>query len=422
MAQTELSAKDAVLRALEGNYQIHIASKQHEINEKNNTWSQAGLYPTIELSAGNNNTIIDNTNNPFTFTPGIILNQSINPAANLNWNIFTGFSIRMSKRRFEQLEEQSANNSMTVIETAIQDVLKGYYTAQLQNERKNLFSSILNLSRERYEYYQIKEKYSGSTSLELLQFKNQYLTDSINYLMQEISYTNSVRNLKLLMNDSTDIEYVLTDDLELAIEEIDFSNAEELMFSQNSNLKNQYISLELQQTNTALQRAFLYPTLSFQAGVNPGWSWIKEIKDNAFETDTRSLSYYGNFNLRYTLFNNWQNRRAIETSKIQEEIAQLSIDEMKFTLSNTLKNLVELYEARTQLVNISTQNIDYAKQAYELGSKRFDLGTINSIDLTNLQNTYENTMITHYENLFNKLDTYLEIVKLTGVISLNYEN
>lgn len=419
-SQTELTAKDAVIKALEGNYQIHIAEKQHEINERNNSWSQAGLYPTIELAAGNNNTIIDNTNNPFTFTPGIILNQSINPSASLNWNIFTGFSIRMSKRRYEQLEEQSANNSMTVIESAIQDVLKGYYTAQLQNERKQLFGSILSLSRERYQYYQLKEKYSSSTSLELLQFRNQYLTDSINYLMQEISYDNAIRNLKLLMNDSTDAVYSLTDDLEVAIEDVNFENAEALMLSENSNLKNQYIALELQQTNTSLQRAFLYPTLSFQAGVNPGWSWIKEIKDNAFETDTRSLSYYGNFNLRYTLFNNWQSRRAIETSKIQEEIAQLTIDEMKFTLSNTLKNLIELFDARSQLVNISKENIEYAKLAYELGSKRFDLGTINSIDLTNLQNTYENTMIQHYENLFNKLDTYLEIAKMTGMISLDY--
>lgn len=420
-SQTELSANKAVFIALENNYQILVAEKQHEINEKNNKWSQAGLFPTVTLNVSNSNAIQDNTNNPFTFTPGIILSQSINPSLSADWNLFSGFAVKMSKQRLEQLEAQSANNALAVIETTNQEVLKAYYTAQLQEERQNLFQSILDLSRERYEYYQLKEKYSTSNSMELMQFKNQYLTDSINYIMQEISSENSIRNLKLLMNDTTNVEYVLTDKLDLAVIEVDLSNAKEQLFENNANLKNQYISMELQKTNTAFQKSFLYPTLSFQAGVNPGWSWIREIKNDAFEAETRSLSYYGNFNLRYTIFNNWKNKRAVEVSQIQEEIAQLNVDDMKRSLGSTLDNLVSLFDARSRMVNLSTENIVYSKAVYEMAVKRFNLGTINSIDLTNLQNSYQNTMIKHYENLFNKLDTYLEIYKMTGKLGLEFE-
>ena len=418
--QTDLSAKQAVFVALENNYQILIANKQHEINEKNNKWSQAGLFPTVSLNVSQGNAIQDNTNNPFTFTPGIILSQSINPSLSADWNIFSGFAVRMSKQRLEQLEEQSANNALAVIETTTQDVLKAYYTAQLQDERQKLFQSILDLSRERFEYYQLKEKYSSSNSMELMQFKNQYLNDSINYIMQEISSDNSRRNLKLLMNDTTDVQYTLTDKLDLAIIEIDVANAKKQLFENNANLKNQYISMELQRTNTAFQKSFLYPTLSFQAGVNPGWSWIKEIKNNAFEAETKSLSYYGNLNLRYTLFNNWKNQRAVEVSKIQEEISQLNINQMQRSLGSTLDNLVALFDARSRMVNISTENIIYAEKMYDMAKNRFELGSINSIDLTSLQNSYENTMIKHYENLFNKLDTYLEIYKMTGKLGLEY--
>ena len=99
------------------------------------------------------------------------------------------------------------------------------------------------------------------------------------------------------------------------------------MFANNQNLKNQYISLELQHTQTGLQRSFLYPTLSFQAGANPGWSNLRELKDGNLEIETQNLSYYGNLNLRYTLFNNWKNKRAVEVSKIQEEIAELKCRE-----------------------------------------------------------------------------------------------
>ncbi|MFT5778048.1 MAG: outer membrane protein [Crocinitomicaceae bacterium] len=422
--QKNLSATDAVVIALENNYQIQVAEKQHAINIKNNKWSEAGAFPTVDLSVSQNNTIQDNTNNPFTFNPGLILSQGVNPSLNVNWNIFTGFSVKMSKVRLEQLEKQSANNAMTVIETTIQDVLKGYFTAQLQHERMDLFASILSLSRERHDYYLIKEKYSSSSSLELLQFKNQYLTDSTNYLMQQISFDNAIRNLRLLMNedDSTvqAFDYVLTDKLAVDIEAMNFEQAQKEMLAENSNLQAQYIGLELQQTGTELQKSFLYPTLSFQAGVQPGWSWFRDLNNPDFNQSSTTVSYYGNFNLRYTLFNNWKNKRAVEVSRIQEDIASLNIESMKKTLSSTLKNLLEMYDLRVRLVGISTENLDYAERALALAEKRFETSAINSIDLASFQNTYQNTMVQHYENMFNRLDTYLEIYKMTGKLRLNY--
>lgn len=420
--QQELSASQAVFTALENNYQILISEKQLEIADKNNKWSEAGLFPTVTLSVAQQNTIQDNTNNPFTFTPGIILNQSLAPSLSANWNIFSGFKVKISKQRLEQLETQSANNAIAIIESTIQDVLKTYYTAQLQKDRLNLFEEIMELSRKRYKYYELKEKYSSSTSLELLQFRNQYLTDSTNFLLQKISFDNSIRNLKLMMNDSTqmDQQWILTDKIDVAIGMVDFDNAEEEMLANNQNLKNQYLSLELQKTNTSLQRSFLYPTLDLQLGVSPSWANIREIKNNSFEQGTNTLMYYGNFNLRYTVFNNWKNKRAVEVSKIQEEIANLNIESMKSTLSNNLQNLIETYQVRSQLASISEENLVYAKKAFELAEKRFEVGSINSIDLANFLSSYENTMIQHYQNLYNKLETYLEIYKMTGKISLEY--
>ena len=422
-AQRDLSATEAVFIALENNYQVQISEKQQEITAKNNKWSEAGAFPTVDLTISNGNTIQDNTNNPFTFTPGVILNQSINPSLSTNWNIFTGFAVRMSKVRLEQLEQQSSNNAMAVIENTIQDVLKAYYTAKLQEDRTELFQSILIVSREKTRYYKLKEQYSSSSSLELLQFQNQYLTDSTNLLMQNISYNNSIRNLLLVMNDSTIVAegLNLSDEMDITMRQIDFSSVNEDMLANSQNLKNQYISLELQKTNTAFQRSFLYPTVSFQAGVNPGWSWIKEIKNNAFQANTTSLMYYGNINLRYSIFNNWKNKRAVEVSKIQEDISALNIESMKKTLSSTLHNLLDIYRVRVQLVLISQENLLYAEKALELAKKRFDNGSISSIDFATFQTNYQNTWIQHYENLFNRMDTYLEIYKMTGKIGLEYQ-
>jgi len=422
-SQRDLSAKEAIAIALENNYQVQIAEKQAEISEINNTWGEAGAFPTITLSVGQNNTIQDNRNNPFTFTPGVILSQGISPNLSANWNIFSGFAVRISKQRLEQLEEQSANNAMAVIESSVQDVLKAYYAAQLQKERVDLFKKLFTISKERYQYFELKEQYSGSNSLELMQFKNQFLTDSSNLILQELSHKNALRNLTLLMNDTTIVaeELNLTDNLNIESSAVDLNTAIEEMISNNNNLKNQYISVELQRTNTEFMRSFLYPTLSFQTGFNPSWSAFKEINGTSgLEAQTNTMTYYGNLNLRYTLFNNWKNKRAVEVSKINEEIAVLSAESMEKSLTITLRNLVELYEVRSQLVEISKQNLIYAEKTFELARNRFQVGTINSIDLATIQSNYQNTMIQHYENVFNRLDTFLEIYKMTGKIGLNY--
>ena len=421
-AQHDLSAQKAVQKALENNYQVQIAELQTTISKKNNKWSEAGAFPTVDLVVAQNNSIQDNRNNPFTFTPGIILSQSIAPSINANWNIFSGFAVRISKQRLEQLEAQSANNALAVIETTTQDVLKAYYTAQLQKERVQLFRDLFNLSKERVAYYELKEQYSSSNSLELMQFRNQLLTDSSNLILQELSHKNSLRNLLLLMNDTISEvnELNLTDPLDIGTVIIDPDAAEEALLSNNKNLKNQYISLELQQTNTAFRRSFLYPTLSFQMGANPSWNHFQEIQNNLIDARTENLVYYGNLNLRYSLFNNWKNKRAVEVSRIQEDIASLSAKSMEMTLSNTLKNLLELYEVRSELVAISEQNLTYAQKTFELAQDRFDVGTINSIDLATIQSNYQNTLIQHYENIFNRMDTYLEIYRMTGRIGLDY--
>lgn len=423
-AQQTLSAKEAVALALENNFKVKIAEKQVEIADKNNNWMEAGLFPTITIGAAVNNTIQDNTNNPFTFTPGIILSQGITPSLTANWNLFSGLSMFITKDRLELLEQQSNGNSLAVIETTVQDVLKAYYTAGLQKERMLLFSTLKEYSRKRMAYYELKEKYSKSSSLELLQFRNQYLTDSTNYLVQEISYQNAMRNLLLIMNNSADSIQTtfpeLTDKLEISFPLVDFDKALEEMKSNNQNLKNQYISLELQKTATNYQRTFLYPTLSFQAGITPSYTWIREIKDDLLEAQTQTLQYYGNFNLRYNLFNNWKAKRSFDVAKIQEQIAVLNTESMEQTLAITLRNVLELYKVRSKLVDISAENLNYATKAWDLAQKRFELGTLTSIELATFQNNYQNTLIQHYENQFNKMDTFLEIYKLTGKMGLSY--
>ncbi len=421
-----LSAKDAVLIALKNNYDIQVSNAQIDIAQKNNTWSEAGLYPTVGLNVGYNSTIQDNSNNPFTFTPGVILSRSLVPNLSFNQNLFSGFAVKISKQRLEKLEEQSKGNAMLVIESTILDVLKAYYSARVQYDRLNVLSKIKLDALNRYKYYKTKNKYANSSSLEELQFKNQYYSDSTNVLVQEYSFKNAMRNLQLLMNNREIDENIdtplLTDDLEFKFPIINFSEVLNDLKTNNQELKNQVLGIEIQQINTSFQKSFLYPTLSLQGGFTPSKSWFRDLNGTFDPVETTVLNYNGSVNLRYTIFNNWKNKRAVEVSKMQESIAQINYKKMEKMVSSSLATLIDSYKGNAKLVDLSIANIEYVKKTYGMAEKRFNSGTLSSIDLILFETTYQNQMLQHYEFLFNKINTFLEIYRMTGKLRLDYIN
>ena len=278
-----LSAKAAVVIALKNNYSVQIGEAQKEISKKNNKWSEAGLFPTVDLNLWLNTSIQDNTNNPFTFTPGVILSTNLSPNLSLNMNLFSGMAVRISKQRLEQLEAQSNGNASSVMESTALDVLKAYYQAVAQGDKLKILNQIKENSFNRFKFYDVKRTIGTASSLEELQFKNLYFTDSINEKIQNTSYENILRNLYLLMNVKFDpiAPPILSDGLWVDFPIIDFKQALSSLPNTNQDLKNQYLAVELQRTNTAFQQSFLYPTLGLQAGVTPARSWFRDLNDES---------------------------------------------------------------------------------------------------------------------------------------------
>jgi outer membrane protein TolC len=416
----QLTLSEAIQIALERNYQIQVSRRQMEIANKNNTWSEAGLFPTVTLTAVFNNTIQDNRENPFTFTPGIVLQQSLSPSLNVNWNVFSGFLVKMTKTRLEHLESQSRGNAMLLIENTVFDVVKTYYTAVVQREKLFLLQELLNYSRERVRLFEIRRDFGASSSLELMQFKNQYLTDSMNLVMQQISYENAIRNLSLLLNFDLDTLLRPVDPLEIKLPMIDRKLYIEQLLKNNRNIQNQYINLSLVETQTKIQQSFLYPTLSIQAGYQYSKNALRELENNLFNASLSIPNYLGTVSLRYNLYNNWKAKRAVEVAKIQEDITRINIEDLKRSVKNQGETWLRLYEMRNKLLELSQENVLYAQKAFELAKERYSLGGINSIDLMSIRNQYIQAKMAYLDSQYNRIEVFYELYRLGGYLGLEY--
>ncbi|MTI20534.1 TolC family protein, partial [Fulvivirga sp. RKSG066] len=225
-AQQPLSLSDAIQIGLERNYDIRIERKTVEVAENNNNWGEAGRFPTITLDLNQNNSLTDNvkTASPFQLQDQTISN-SLNPTINLNWTLFNGFKINISKSRLADLQAESEGNADIVIANTIQSIVLGYYKAVLEKRRLEEFERQLELSNDKYQYTKIKSELGSAVSTDLLLEEGNYLTDSTNFINQQLIYRNALRDLNVLLaEDDMSTTYELTNDLTYEEENYELEN------------------------------------------------------------------------------------------------------------------------------------------------------------------------------------------------------
>ncbi len=417
-AQEELSLASAIKIGLSNNYQIQISGKNTEIAKRNNNWMEAGAAPTITVNGSQSFNWSDN-DNPASFIQGTSESNSLSYGADLNWVIFNGFRVHITKSKLQQLQEQSEGNGAVMVENTIQSIILGYYNALLQKNKLDALENVVAVSLDRYNYVQEKKNLGSASTFDLLQVKNAMLTDSTNYLMQDLAYKNALRNLNMLMAIDVEKEYALTDKLEHTPVVLNVEGLKNKMMSNNQTLKNQYINQIIMKKDKDLARANLFPVVSFGSGINQSVSGFKGtgISGTAINSSgNASLTYYANITLTFTLFNGHKSHRAFNNMKIQEEIAQLTTDEMKLTLSNELITAYELYSARLAILNLTKESLATAELNLKLGEEKYKAGSISSFEFRDIQTAYLNTVATQVEAVFNAISGHTDLTRLTGGI------
>jgi outer membrane protein len=443
-AQDTLSLARAIQLGLQNNFDVQIGKLSLDVAKNNNNWGQAGMMPTINLIGGQPNSIVQRKPaNPFAVA-GRNISDNINGQLDVQFTLFDGFFVRLSKQRLQKLEELSSGNARFVMENTVQAIILGYYGVLLQKEQLQVLIKNRGFSKERYDYVKLRKELGGAITFDVLQEQNNYLTDSASVLQQQIFLKNAMRDLNLLLNENINKTYQLTDILPFENEEYRYEDLRDKMISSNTNLKNQYISQELFRNVTSQAQSNYSPTILLNVGATGSLDKLNAnfrttigsrtntvgylngdinspvtniVDETAFLPQTQTGNSYGayaNFGLRFTLFNGGQIRRAVENSQIQEKIAQISTDQLKLSLENDLLASFDLYNLRRQLVQIAQIRLQAAELNLSLANERYKNGALSAIDLRIVQDSYQRAALENYLAIFNSIATRVDLVRLTG--------
>lgn len=413
-AQQPLKLETAILKGLENNFQVQIFEEYVKTAELTNSWGTVGRYPSITLGLTSVNRFDDSPSQQNPDDRSELYTNRLSPYINVNWLLFNGFSVKMNKDKLELLERYSSGNSALVVENTVQSIILGYYLVLLEQERLKVLSEVKSLSGDRYEYEMIRKDIGSAVTFEVLQAKNSYLSDSTNYLLQELNVKNAYLRLNLLLGESPDSDFILIDSFKTEIYTYDLEDLEKKMMASNKTLQNQYINQEILKKSTGIAKSATYPTISMNAGYDYNKGWYDLPTDNSY--DRYSFDYYANFTLSFNLFNGGNTRSAIKQAGIDERIGTLETLEITQTLENLLVNQYELYDIRKQLLNVAESNLESAKLNMEIATEKYRNGSINSFNFRDVQLIYLNAASRKLNAIYDLIDTHTELLRLTGGI------
>ena len=427
-SQEQLSLSDAIQEGLKANYDIIIESKQVEKASNSNAWGEAGKYPQIDFRVNQNNVVVDNieTATPFQLKDKIISN-AVNPGIYLNWTLFNGFKINITKHKLEKLQEESEGNADIVISNTIQAIILGYYKALLEQERLNNFRQQMDLSKDKYDYIKSKADIGGANSSDLLLDETNYLTDSTNYINQQLLYRQSLRQLNALLAQPPEKQYQLTDNLFIEDENYNLQDLVYKMNQENVDLRKQYLSQAILNYDVGIRQADRQPSLI----VNSYYNYNKNRNDlskASFPSDGGFVSgpsdpltsitgtYAVNFALSWNMFNGGKVNRAIQNARIQEDIGNIQIEKLKTNLLRDLADAYDQYQIRRQVYGINSRKKEVSDLNVEISTEKFRNGTINSFDFRTVQNNQLIAGIQELQSLYDLIDSRVSLMRLTGGI------
>lgn len=384
-AQQIYTLKSCLEQGLQNNYSLRITHNEEQVSKNNATLGNAGYLPTVDLTAGYQNSV-STTKNTLretgeTVTDKNVMDQTLDVGVDLNWTIFDGFNISTTYKQLKLLEEQGKTNTRIALEDFIANLAAEYYNFVQQKIRmKNLLYAV-RLSKERLRIVEARYHIGNFSRLDYQQAKVDFNADSAQYMkQQELLHTSRINLNELMANEDVDQLILIRDTLIDVNSTLDFDELWNATLSVNASLLKAEQNTLLAQMEYKKVNSRNYPYLKLNAGY--GYTF------NKYDVNSYSrrgnLGFSGGLTIGFNIFDG-NRRRERRNASLAIKNARLQRDELELQLRADLSNLWQAYRNNLELLNLERQNLVAARDNHEIAMERYMLGDLSGIEMREAQ-------------------------------------
>ena len=377
--------KECLEKGLDKNYSLRIIRNEEQMAANNATMENAGLLPTVSLSAGYNGSAYGR--NTEMRTDGSVSQErgvyddGLNAGIDLSWTLFDGFKTVANYDRLRELSLISSTQTRLAVEDYMADLTAEYYNFVQQRQRLQNYVSAVELSRERLRIVYERWMIGSLSRLDLLQARVDFNADSAQCLKQREALASSrIRLHELMAEDSLNINFTSAEngiDL-LTLPQFDSlwvqtkaNNASMLMAAHNRTLAD----IELRSV-----RSRNYPYLKLGAGY--GYNTNRYGVGNTLKRN----QWGGDVGLTLG-FNLYDGKRRSEQRNARLSVKNAELEEYDLTLSlyTDLADLWQAYENNRMLLALEKEYVVAARENYAIAHERYLLGDLSGIEMREAQ-------------------------------------
>ena len=412
-AQDILTKKEAFQIALENNYGVKIANNNIEIAKNNSSIYNSRYLPTLSTNAGanynNSNQEIERQDETVTNVNGAVT-KTYNASVNLNYTIFDGLGRKYNYKQLKETYNLSELQARETIENMSLQLFSMYFEiARLSENTKNL-KEALEISKRRLERANYQYEYGQSTKLELLNAEVDVNNDSINLINAKQQFSNSKRNLNIVLGVQKDVNY----DVETDVDFITLMSYDELLTKAKVNnviIQQNEKNIAISEFNIKANKAGYLPT----AGLSSSYGWNKsENPATSFLASSNSTGLNAGINFSWDLFDGGNTKTRVANAKIALENQEILKEQQIETIENTLKNTYESYQNALFILQAQEQNVITNQNNFDRTQERYKLGQVTSIEFRQAQINLLNTQTALNNAKYDAKLIELQLLQLSG--------
>jgi len=407
-AQNKWTLQQCIDTALANNRNV----KQKELNRQTSEiaykQSRNNLLPNLNGSASHNLQWGRALTDDNTYTNSTSLTQSTSFGVGSSLTLFDGLKMKYNiDARLAELKASEADKQL--IE---RDIIMSTSTAFLQVLlNKELLQVAQNQAELTNTKIEQRKKLVDSGKLaegEILELQAQAAKEEVSRIQAENNLKLSMLDLAQIMElrnfEGLDVEVPQN----LTKGELQLLNANEVYESAlkgRPEIKAAEYSLESKEKNVRISESGLYPNLSLDASLGTGYYKNQNIPSESFGQQLSDKIGAGlGFTLRVPIFNKFETKNQIKTSKLEVEKSKLQLDNTKIELRKDIQQAYYNALAARAKWDSAIKSEQSSTEAFRFANQKYEGGRSTVYELyqakTNLTQAQSEVIQSKYEYVF----------------------
>ncbi len=395
----KITIQQAVDIALANNIQIKQTMLNEALSDANITQAKLNLYPSLNANSGlsfNFGRSIDQLTNQF-------VNEQItnaNGSFSTSVSLFQGFQrinqIVQNKMQLQADKSQTAKakNDLTL------NVINTYLIILANRDLVIASQNQLNLSKETLNREQKLFDVGNKTIADLAQSKSQYAISELNLINAQNQLDAAKLNLAQLMEREPSIDFDVvvpaTTDLEIISSAYSSMEVYEKALTTQPEITLAGFNKMIAKKGVDIAKGAYMPRLTMSASLGSGYSSNgfmlvgAVLEKTPFQTQIdNNFNQAVSFGLAIPIFNGYQAKTSVKRAQINFQNATYAEQLAKNNLNKTINQAVLDAKAAQKKYESALKNFEANKVAYTAVSQRYEVGLINSLDLSTSKTNFD---------------------------------